>query len=355
MPGQTGVKESEETTVLDEANQGIVDYAAKEEAEADALLAQANETPEETEIREAEEAKAEKGKAKEEPGKPEEEEVPEEKVAKKPDEEEDLTKDLKVENAEKRIKAAQSKMHDSNKRAKTAEDEAAKIKQENADLRALVEKAATGAPAPKAKEEEEKKPAPEPDEVEASLESLRQEYPEIAEPMIKMMAKQEAENKELRDTLNEIKSKEEEREKTATEEKDNIHYNTIAAVHKDIDEILEEPLLDEWIDSLPAIEKAGALAIQDKGSAKDVIALITSFKEANGYEVPAPPPEKKGDSKLDKAKRLTNPTFKKAQDRKVQSGYTPHFTVAEIDAMSPQEYAKNEEKIDEDLANRRLY
>jgi hypothetical protein len=245
-------------------------------------------------------------------------------------------------------------MHDSNKRAKTAEDEQDRLKKENEGLRALAEKAATEEPetpaAPKADAEE--KPAESDDEVEKSLESLRQEYPEIAEPMIKMMHRQEKANDALRATIGTLKANDDKREADAKEVKDNEHYNAIARVHKDVDEILVEPLLDIWIDDLPALERAGAKAIRDNGSTEDVIELITNFKEANGYEVPAPP---KGDSKLNKAKKLTNPSFRKSKGNTMQKGKKMKFTNEQIGKMTQEEYDANEPAIDAALAAGEVY
>jgi DNA mismatch repair ATPase MutS len=126
--------------------------------------------------------------------------------------------------------------------------------------------------------------------------------------------------------------------KTAEE----AHYDAIAEVHSDYEEISQEPLLDNWIKTLPALEQAGAAVIKKTGSPEDVIDLLTRFKEANGIKVPA---NKKATSKLDKAKKEAIPSFRKAKEVNTQKNQTV-FTREQIDKMTDKEWAENEPAID---------
>ncbi len=340
MPGEK--KEEEKTeAVLDEANQEVLDYVNSEEAEADKIFNEIN-NPEGDPEKEAEEESEKKAEKKEEP----ETEKPEK---------EDLTKDLTVENASKRISAAQTKMIDSNTRANTAEAEVVRLKEEKEALSQKleareVETATKGEPAKK----EEEKPAASEDDLQSSLDELSAEYPEIAKPMLKMMAKTEAENKALRERLDKVDKREETREQEKVKSENDSHFNTIEKAHEDYSEISKEPLLDEWINSLPVMEKLGAQAIRKDGSAKDVIELLTSFKKANGYKIPGETkedttPKSKADTKLKKAKGLTTPTFNKTKDVNIQDKQIK-FTQEQIRNMSDKEWAEREAEVDEALA-----
>jgi hypothetical protein len=357
--GKVANKEVEQEVPPHAAGREVLSYVERLEKEADADFAAAHgaeETPEEITAREEEEAKA-----------AEDEEKKAEKVVDKEDkglagketvpaDDGDLTKGLNTENAVKRISAAQNKMHDSNSRAKTAEEQTSKLQEENASLLKKLEAKSTapteaGAEKP---DEVKKAVAPAEDELQKSLDELALEYPEIAKPMLKMMARQEVENKKLSEQVATLQENEVTRVKDAKTEKTNTHITAISDVHPDYAEISEDPLLDEWVNGLPEMEKAGAQAIRAGGSTKAVIEFLTRFKQANGYELPAASkedtPKKPGNSKLDKAKKAGNPSFNKAKDVNFKEGQAP-FSRREIDAMSMAEYAKNEPAIDEAMSN----
>lgn len=270
---------------------------------------------------------------------------------------EDLTKGLSTENAQKRIAAAQKQMHSSNQRAASAEGERDRLKEDNEALQEQIK--AGGSTLEKEADQSEAKKGEavkvDDDELQKILTDLDQEYPEIAKPMLKMMAKQEAENNILKGQVAELQEGEKTRVAEAKTVKANTHVAAIAAAHSDYEEISNEPLLDQWIEELDPIQRAGARAIRKGGSTEDVIALLTNFKQSNGYEVTADSKkdtsEKKSNSKLDRAKQAANPSFNKSKDVNIQDGQTL-FTRQQIDAMSPEEFAKNEPAIDAAMAKR---
>lgn len=361
---KTAPEKIEQEVPPHEAGREVLSYVQQQEKEADELFAEVHgvEEPEKKDEGDAKDAVEETEKKAEdkEPEKKDDEEPADKELEGKDkvaDGDDDLTKGLNTENATKRISAAQNKMHDSNARAKTAEEEKSKLQTENEALLKKLEEKST-APAAAAAEpgkEAEAKEAPksDDDELQASLDELSQEYPEIAKPMLKMMAKQEVENKRLTEKVDNLEAKEVKREADVKTEKLNGHLKAISDVHKDFKEISEEPLLDEWIEGLPVMERAGAQAIRQGGSTDDVIELLTTFKKANGYELPAASkedtPEKKGNSKIDKAKSKANPSFNKAKDVNIAEGKAP-FTRIQINAMSMEEYAKNEPAIDDAMS-----
>ncbi len=352
--------------MVDDANKNVIDFAVKEDAEADRIFYEhqglqadgitplGEEIPKEDKPEGEPEVKPEvkpEGEPKTEDlekGMPKKEEKPEG----EPKTEDDLTKDLTTENANKRISAAQNKMHTSNKTAKEAVEKQNSLQKENDDLRKIIDEKTAKDPDQtedgKTKEKEQT-----PDEVDSDLEKLRVEYPEIAEPMIKMMQKQNAENKVLRDRLDIVDEREIKRETDAETTKQNTHLDAIKKAHPDFHEISQEPLLDEWIEGLPAMERVGAKAIKSGGSTPDVISLLTTFKEANGYKVPSKTEDKttviKADSKLNKAKKQVTPQFNKAKEINTQDKQI-RFTQEQISKWSEKEWAKNEKAVDEAMA-----
>jgi hypothetical protein len=354
---KTGDK-TEEATVLGAADQEVLDYVTKEEEEADKLFAEINgKEPEDGKEKENKEDPEKKpDEKKEEPKEPVGDAKKEAGDKSTDGEPEDLTIDLTVENARNRISAAQTKMHDTNKRANTADKEVVRLKAETERLQGLVDQKETADVKTDTTKEPEDKTTPDEDELQASLADLSAEYPEIAKPMLKMMAKQEAENKVLKERLDKTEAKETERVKGEKEDGENAHYKIISDVHKDFMEISKEPLFDEWIEGLPVMERIGAQAIRKNGAPEDVIDLLTSYKKANGYKVPGDTPEEekdpqkvKADSKLEKAKKLSTPTFNKAKDVNVQDRQIK-FTREQLRNMSEEEWTKNEPEIDKALA-----
>ncbi len=352
--------ETEQEVPEHAAGKEVLSYVQRLEQEADADFNTAHGI--EADDKEKDDDKADVKEAEKE-AEVEEPEKTDDKEAKEPeskdkvaDGDDDLTKGLNTENATKRISAAQNKMHDSNARAKTAEEQTSKLQEENAALLKKLDAKIT-APADNTEEpgkEAEAKETPKEDELQQSLDELSQEYPEIAKPMLKMMARQEVENKRLTEKVDNLEAKEVKREADVKEEKLNGHLKAISDVHKDFKEISEEPLLDEWIENLPVMERAGAQAIRKGGSTSDVIELLTTFKKANGYELPADTseetPEKKGNSKLERAKKASNPSFNKSKDVNLKDGMVGKFTAKGIGAMSQAEYNAQEPAIDEWMA-----
>ena len=346
-------KETEEVIpMVDSANQEVIDFAIAEDKEADRIfwehqgLQADGKTPldEEAPAEETEEVKAE---AKEEPkdeGKPVAEVVKDE-----PKSEDDLTVDLTVENADKRISSAQKKMHESNKTAKDAVDETAKLRKENEDLRKMMDDKVTEAPIKAEAGAVAEAPQQTEAEVDEDLEKLRSEYPEIAEPMIKMMQRQKAENTELKSRLDKQDERNKQSDATAKETEDNLHYNAISEVHPDFNEISQEPLLDDWINDLDPVERAGARAIRKGGETGDVIALLTKFKKANGYKVPGETPKATPKTKLEKAKKHVTPQFNKGKEINSQDKQVL-FTQEQISKWTEKEWQENEKAVDAAMA-----
>jgi hypothetical protein len=354
-------KTEEVIPMVDTINKDIADFAKAEDDAANKIFYESQGLQEDGKTPIGEEPPKEEpkkeGLPKEEPKK---EEPPKEEPKKEdpPKEDEDLTKDLTVENATKRISAAQNKMHTSNKSAKDAVDELSRLQKENEGLKLLVDQKVTEEPKAAKKEEQGAEVVPQTDtEMDADLENLRKEYPEIAEPMIKMMQKQNAQNVELQNRLSKQEERETKREEEAKVNKENSHYNAIEDVHPDFNEISQEPLLDEWISGLDPVERVGAESIRSNGKTKDVISLLTKFKKANGYKLPGDGKQDAkttpADSKLAKAKKLQTPQFHKSKELNTDDNPVM-FTQEQMHKWTEKEWAENEEAVNEAMRNRQV-
>lgn len=69
-----------------------------------------------------------------------------------------------------------------------------------------------------------------------------------------------------------------------TAERNQRHFQTIAEAHEDFTEIVESQAFQDWLDGQPADEKADLQRVIESGSAKEIIAMLTKFKESNKAE-----------------------------------------------------------------------
>ncbi len=84
------------------------------------------------------------------------------------------------------------------------------------------------------------------------------------------------------------------------------HENAIKAAHPDVLDILQSGKLFSWIDSLPPVMRAGATHVYQNGSAPDVIALLSEYKQAVGILKQKPGP-KPGVKRIESIKEAVAP------------------------------------------------
>ena len=85
-----------------------------------------------------------------------------------------------------------------------------------------------------------------------------------------------------------------------TSERQQHHFKSIAAVHADFMEVTASPEFTAWQTRQPAAEQAGIEKVIESGSAQDIIALLTRFKQA-GSQNPGSSPNPALDASLNAA------------------------------------------------------
>lgn len=219
----------------------------------------------------------------------------------------DMAKKLHI--AEERVKNAQARMT-------KATQEAADLRRNMAELQATVQnlqfqlaEAAQGR-----------------DGIDDELKVLAEEYPDIAAPLLKKLSR-------LEETVSEYRSR------IDTEKSQNTlqaHFDTIRRSHPDMDDVVSSDDFTGWLDRQTTVWQRVA---QD-GSADEVVELLNRYKET--FDTP---PQQQV-SKVERARRVAEPSLPKARRPDPNSGKRI-WTREEITRMPLDEFEKRQTEIDQ--------
>jgi hypothetical protein len=130
----------------------------------------------------------------------------------------------------------------------------------------------------------------------------------------------------------------------AVDDANDAHFNKIDNAHDGWEATMQTPEFAEYLQQLNPRAKRLAMLDLKGGSAANVIEVFDEFKEYQGAD---------DDGESDKvklAKKLSNPTNKKSKN--IDTGARKMlFTRTQINNMTDAEYAKNEDAIDQAMAN----
>lgn len=125
---------------------------------------------------------------------------------------------------------------------------------------------------------------------EAVMDALKQDYPELAgvlEPVMKSMIESGVKEQvsalqaELNKAIEPLKQSAEKLEKSASETAVEKHFNAIANAHSDYESVLASKEFDAWMNKQPTFAKSAIENVLEKGTASQVIELVTTYKAAN--------------------------------------------------------------------------
>ena len=216
-----------------------------------------------------------------------------------------------LEKAEKAMKGAQSRMT-------KATQEAADLRRQNEDmLRNLTE--LKGQLAEKERDT-------------AKLAQIREEYPDIAGPLLDELSRTQAEVQSAKEALSaQEQRRTEELQARAAEE----HFNRIRAVHPDGDELSGTSDWMNWLEE----QDASTHKWVEQGSSNDVNAVLSRFKDDMGLRPPTPQ-----ERSLEKARAVAEPKMPKARSQNVTGGKR-NWTVEEIMRMPNKDFVKHQNEI----------
>lgn len=177
------------------------------------------------------------------------------------------------------------------------------------------------------------------------LNTVMDDYPEIAGPLVKKNKMLEQKIAQLEQMLTGVKQTSDRyvanEQKTAEER----HWSAIRAGVPDYDELVSDDNVNnviEWVNSQAPIIKQGFF----QGSADDVVTVFNLYKQAQGLPVEKP-------DNLAAAKEAATPRLPKNTAKPASNKTT--FTREQIAKMSMDQFMKHEAEIDEAVANGQIY
>ena len=216
----------------------------------------------------------------------------------------------RLEKAEKAMKGAQARMT-------KATQEAAELRKLNADLMQAVGDL-------KGQLEERQKDN-------ESLAKIREEYPDIAGPLLDELSRTQA---EVSSTKEALAAEEQRRQDALNAQAQAEHFDRIRAVHPDVDQLIETA---DWINWLE-VQDSRTHEWIERGSSNDVNAVLYRFKADMGMKPPTPQ-----EQALEKARAVAEPKMPKT--RKPKTGGKKTWTIDEIKRMPNRDFEKYQAEI----------
>ena len=216
----------------------------------------------------------------------------------------------RLDKAEKAMKGAQARMT-------KATQEAAELRKLNADLMQAVGDL-KGQLEAKQKDNEQ-------------LAKIREEYPDIAGPLLDELSRTQA---EVSSTKEALAAEEKRRQDALNAQAQAEHFDRIRAVHPDVDQLIETA---DWINWLE-VQDSRTHEWIERGSSNDVNAVLYRFKADMGMKPPTPQ-----EQALEKARAVAEPKMPKT--RKPKTGGKKTWTIDEIKRMPNRDFEKYQAEI----------
>lgn len=197
-------------------------------------------------------------------------------------------------------------------------------------------------------------------EDDTDLKEAKEIYPEVINPLLKIIANLEKKLAAVSDdvgnvkgNLGNVKAVADRYQISEQKSEADKHFDAIRDKYPDLDEIIVDPTYADWYHNQgPLIQQA-----LQKGSTKDAISALKLYRAEHPKEsVPEVKQETKPEvvkpDKLAAAREAAGPTVKSSQ-KPIEQKQT--FTQAQIAKMSREEFSKNEAAIDEAVARGEIY
>jgi hypothetical protein len=163
------------------------------------------------------------------------------------------------------------------------------------------------------------------------LAKIREEYPDIAGPLLDELSRTQA---EVSSTKEALAAEERRRQEAVQVQAQAEHFDRIRAVHPDVDQLIETA---DWINWLE-VQDASTQQWIERGSSNDVNAVLYRFKADMGMKPPTPQ-----EQALEKARKVAEPKMPKT--RKPNTGGKKTWTVEEIKRMPNKDFERYQGEI----------
>jgi len=179
------------------------------------------------------------------------------------------------------------------------------------------------------------------EEKDSRLDEVRENYPDIAGPLLDALEKQKTEVQQTREALAERQRIEIQKEQNLEIEE---HWSRIRSAHPDADDLIVTTEWNDWLeDQTPTVQRW-----VNEGSSNDAISVLSKFKADLGVGEPTPQ-----EKVLEKARKVAEPKLPSARKTNTKSGKKT-WTVEEIKQMPNREFEKHQAEILEAYAQNQI-
>jgi predicted nucleic acid-binding Zn-ribbon protein len=164
------------------------------------------------------------------------------------------------------------------------------------------------------------------------LKQVREEYPDLAAPILDQMERTQAQVAETNAELEQLRQM---RNQEAHAKAQEQHMALIREAHPDLDNIVESGDWADWLE----IQNDDMHRYAERGSAPEVIYLLNKFKGDMGFGQPTPQ-----ERALEKAKAAAEPKLPKSRKPDTGAGQKV-WSAADIKRMSLQDFEANQDAL----------
>lgn len=265
-------------------------------------------------------------------------EEPEEQLEEAPTESVDTAEEIVAEAQEPEEDRGEPQMDDAadkaEKRVKNAQAKMTKALQETSALRKHLEQM-------QRVNDELRQQLAAQEETDSRLDEVRENYPDLAGPLLDALEKQKTEVQQTREALAEQRRMEFERAQNLEIEE---HWSRIREIHPDVDDLISTEEWNDWLEDQTQTVQRWV----NEGSSNDAITVLSKFKTDLG--VGGPTPQEKV---LEKARKVAEPKLPSARKTNTKSGKKT-WTVEEIKRMPNREFEKHQAEIMEAYAQNQI-
>ena len=265
-------------------------------------------------------------------------EEPEEQLEEAPTESVDTAEEIVAEAQEPEEDRGEPQMDDAaekaEKRVKNAQAKMTKALQETSALRKHLEEM-------QRVNDELRQQLAAQEQTDSRLDEVRENYPDLAGPLLDALEKQKTEVQQTREALAEQRRMEFERAQNLEIEE---HWSRIREIHPDVDDLISTEEWNDWLEDQTQTVQRWV----NEGSSNDAITVLSKFKTDLG--VGGPTPQEKV---LEKARKVAEPKLPSARKTNTKSGKKT-WTVEEIKRMPNREFEKHQAEIMEAYAQNQI-
>ena len=164
------------------------------------------------------------------------------------------------------------------------------------------------------------------------LKQVREEYPDLAAPILDAMERTQAQVAETNAEIEQLRQMRDQEVQAKAQEQ---HMSLIREAHPDLDNIVQSGDWADWLE----VQNDEMQRYAERGNVPEVVYLLNKFKNDMGFRQPTPQ-----ERALEKAKAAAEPKLPKSRKPDTGAGQKI-WSRAEINAMSLKDFEANQDAV----------